>query len=161
MPPWVQRGEVFDDVQHVLSRDRRFGRLAAANWRRERRVGLQSETLRLHGVADLVLRGPICFIVCDFKLGAAQMERGARLQLGAYALMAEEMWGQQCAGITVLTGRPVRALFSKWGEQERAATRAAIKELHAVMTATVLPHSPAGLAKCGICEHLNHCNDRD
>lgn len=161
MPAWVARGEDFDAIQHALSRDRRFRELGAFGWQRLRRVELRSEEIGIHGTADLILRGPDRFLVCDFKLEATRIERGARLQLGAYALMAERQWGVRCHGLAVLTRKPVRALLAPFDDLARESVRHAIERLRATLEQGALPPSDAGPAKCGICEHLNHCNDRE
>ncbi len=161
MPPWVERGTNFDALQQVLTSDRRFRILNAERWQRVRRVYLASPALGIHGIADLILRGPECFIVCDYKLDARRMERGTRLQLGAYALMAQETWDLPCRSLAVLTARPLRALIVDWNDTIAAEVRAAIEALRQIMERGVLPPSDAGVGKCGICEHLNHCNDRD
>lgn len=161
MPGWVGQGVRFDACQTILSRDRRFRSLLANGFKRLRRVSLSSTTLGLHGIADLILRGPESFIVCDFKLSANRMDRGSRLQLGAYAIMAEEAWGFPCSAVAVLTGKPMRAIIAAWTEELREETRLASEALHSTIESGFLPPSDAGPAKCGICEYLNYCNDRD
>lgn len=161
MPGWVARGQEFDAIQHVLSRDRRFRNLGAEHWQRMRRIDLRSEELGIHGTADLILRGTDGFLVCDFKLEAARIGRGARLQLGAYALMAEEHWSIPCEALVVLTQKPVRALVANFDDDARRAVHQAISEVRAILDLGTLPPSDAGPSKCGICEHLNHCNDRE
>jgi CRISPR-associated exonuclease Cas4 len=160
-PGWVEQGIQSDILQTVLSRDRRFRTLSAQGLKRLRRVPLYSARLGLHGIADLILRGEDRFIVCDFKLYADRIERGTRLQLGAYAIMAEEAWSIPCCGIAVLTGKPVRAILAEWSDGIRAETEAATAALWQALASGYLPPSNAGPAKCGICEYLNHCNDRD
>lgn len=160
MPAWTGQGEHFDQLQHALSRDRRFRGLDAAAMQRCRRVQLRDSKLRMHGIADLILVGPQRLLVCDYKLTAHKVERGARLQLGAYALLAEHKYGVPCAGLVVLTGKPVHVLLAQWSDTLRDEVQAAIAQVHAQLAAGILPASPAGPAQCGICEYLNYCNDR-
>lgn len=161
MPPWVDRGTNFDALQHILTADRRFRMLSAEHWKRLRRVPLASARLGIQGVADLILRGPEQFIVCDYKLDARRIERGTRLQLGAYALMAEQAWGISCHALAVLTARPIRALVIPWTKEIASEVGTAVEALRSSIEKGTLPSSDAGFAKCGICEYLNHCNDRD
>lgn len=160
-PKWVAHGIEFDAVQFVLSRDRRFRELGIERYRALRRVTLGDKGVGVHGIADLILLGPDRLYVCDYKLYATRVERGTRLQLAAYALLAEQKYEVHCAGLLVITGKPMRTLACKWDDTIRAQTREAIEQVQRMLLEGVLPASDAGPAKCGICEFLNYCNDRE
>lgn len=159
-PRWVESGTGYDAVQDALSGDRRFSSMSAAKMRPCRRVSLSDPVLRIHGIADLILLVDDRLYACDYKLEARRIERGARLQLAAYAIMAERLYGLPCEALIVLTGKPMRLLVAKWSAELRAEVEAAIGQVRAILEAGILPASDAGPEKCGICEYLNYCNDR-
>ncbi|HET8942225.1 MAG TPA: CRISPR-associated protein Cas4 [Rudaea sp.] len=161
MPKWVVQGTQFDDLQHVMSRDRRFAGIAVGAYRPQRRVSLRDAIRGLHGVADMVLLGPRDFFICDYKLHAARIERGTRLQLAGYAILAQSHYGLPCAGLIVLTGKPVRILRAEWNAELQGELDRAIAALFESVSGGSMPASDAPPSKCGICEYLNYCNDRE
>lgn len=160
-PKWVAQGVDYDSVQFLLSRDRRFRNLGIEGFRVLRRVSLSDRTRQIHGIADLILLGRDSLYVCEFKLRAVRFERGMRLQLGAYALMAEQRYGVGCVKLLIITGKPMRILAEAWDDKVRQEIERAVRQVHESFAAGLLPRSDAGPAKCGICEYINYCNDRE
>lgn len=158
---WVQQGVRFDEVEHLLQRDRRLKRLGLESYRRHRRIALRSESLGVHGIPDLMLVGHSDIVVADYKLDGGPIRRGTRLQLGAYGLLATEHFGLPIAGLLVIFGKPVRASAIPYTPILVDEVHSAIAKLRHVLAAGRLPTSDAGPEKCGICEHLNFCNDRE
>lgn len=160
-PSWVSQGMDYDAIQHALSRDRRLVGMGLADYRRHRRLSLRSERLGIHGIADLVFEGERDVIVADYKLDGARFSRGSRLQLGAYALMAAEHFGLPPVAVLLLRGKPVQATVEGFDDAAGRQVIAAIAALRHVLEVGRMPASDAGPGKCGICEHLNFCNDRE
>lgn len=160
MPGWTKQGVDFDALQHVLSRDRRFRRLHTGGYKHSRKVHLRDPSLQLHGIADLLLIGTDQLYVCDFKLDAERVTRGTRLQLAAYAVMAEKQYTLPCSGLVVITDKPMRLLLAPWNEQTRHELIDTLDTVKRQLGTGLMPDSGAGPEKCGICEYLNYCNDR-
>lgn len=159
--PWVEQGLEYDRIQHHLQRDRRLQSLGFDDLRPHRRVPLRSESLGLHGVADLLLIGRDRFVVADYKLEARSMPRGTRIQLAAYAVIAQEQLGKPCIALMVLSGKPVRAILQPWTPELQREVIEAIRALRETLASVSMPPSDAQASKCTVCEHLNLCNDRE
>lgn len=159
-PAWVSQGMDYDAIQHMLSRDRRLIGIGLEHYRRHRRVQMHSESLGIHGIADLVFVGDKDVVVADYKL-TGRLGRGARLQLGAYAIMASEKLALPARELLLLHGKPVRATILPFDDTLKREVVSAVDSLRRTLEAGRMPSSDAGPAKCGICEHLNFCNDRE
>lgn len=160
-PAWVSQGIAYDEIEHVLQRDRRLRTMGLESYEPHRRVSMTSTSLGLHGIADLLLKGTADIVVADYKLDQGPIRRGTRLQLGAYALLAEEHFGLPVRGLIVLFGKPVQAIAVAQIGGLAAEVKSAVAELRQVIDTGRMPATDAGPAKCGICEHLNFCNDRE
>ncbi len=128
-------------------------------------VALHSARLGLRGRVDLVIAVPDRVsaggyaVVVDYKDSEGAPGAHVRLQLAAYALLVEEVWGL-----------PVREMFS-YGLPMRAAVRVAltaalrrkvvttVAAIRAAVATERMPDAPSNRGLCRQCEFRRFCND--
>lgn len=128
-------------------------------------VDLYSVRLGLRGRVDLVIAVPdrvsvgAYAVVVDYKDSEGAPGAHVRLQLAAYALLVEEVWGL-----------PVRELFSyalPLREAFRVPLTAALRRkvvttvaaIQAAVAMERMPDAPSSRGLCGQCEFRRFCND--
>ena len=126
-------------------------------------VALTSARLGLSARIDLVITRPTAkgreAVVVDYKLSEREAPANYKLQLAAYALLVEEVWGM-----------PVRQGFLYHLPQRRAEAVPLTLPLRRKVSATVtairhailseqMPSPPTALGKCISCEFRRFCND--
>jgi CRISPR-associated exonuclease Cas4 len=126
-------------------------------------VALRSERLHLSGRMDLVIgvkteQGPEGIVV-DYKLSEREAGAHFKLQLAAYALLVEEVWGLPIrrAFLYHLPQRQAEAIPMTAALKRRVETT--IAEIHRAIAGERLPQPPAHLGKCVACEFHRFCND--
>ena len=159
-PKWVSIGRDYHLRQERLSRDRSFRRFGLLDARRYFNLYFSSESLGLHGIADLVLETESAVIPVEFKLNAARPSRGQLLQLAAYGMLAEERFGKPFNDGFFLFERSAKTSRIAGLSQYREKVIAAVHRLRHVMNTGVIPDSSATAAQCSQCEFLVYCNDR-
>lgn len=121
---------------------------------------LSSEKLRLTGIVDLIIEGDSEIVVVDFKSAKNTGSENHMIQLGAYALLAEERFRKPCG-----RGYLFYAENKKWveillTEGLREKVLSTIKGLEEVIRSRVIPPPTEQIEKCRNCEFLNFCGDR-
>lgn len=126
-----------------------------------RSVSLVSRRLALRGRADFVelhpsATGAIQPVPVEMKVSKRKHERADRVQLCAQAMCLEEMWTASIPeGVLYYDGSHRRVTVSL-DAQLRAATEAAIRELHRILFLRVVPAPEPG-PKCRKCAQLPLC----
>lgn len=124
-------------------------------------VSLSSLALGLTGKLDLLLATPEELVPVEFKDTLGEIRLNHRLQLAAYALLADEHYGGVVKrGFWVCVPRgTVRQVTLD--ASLKARVRAALQEMRRVVEEEIMP-APADLpAKCRDCEFRRFCGDRD
>jgi len=155
----MQRGRNVEAA--VVAMERRRG------WRRygleagERRFGvwLRSERMGLSGKLDLlIVTDKACFPV-DFKDTAGGVRANHRMQLAAYALLAEEAYGRP-ARTGFIYAIPARQLLEvPIGKRERDAVIEAARAMREMVEEGRFPEPTPVRARCVACEYRNFCAD--
>ncbi len=139
---------------------RRYG-LAEA--RREFRVYLASPRLGLRGIADLVLfAGPEGaeeeIIPVDYKL-SPRVEAHTRLQIAAYGLLLEEVYGVPVRrGFLYLIPRR-QAVEVRLTRSLRRKVLTALEAMQGMLWSERMPEKTARAGQCAVCEFRRFCND--
>lgn len=159
-PLWVRQGVDWHKRQELLSRNRTLTRYGLLSARKVFQCHLESETMGIHGIADLVLLTDKEVIPVEFKQGAGPLNKGGHVQLTAYGMLAEEHYGRPFLRSFVLSGEKAQAESFPDTPERRQTLQHTIAGLRTVLDSPLLPDSSASHPKCGQCEYLAHCNDR-
>lgn len=158
----MRRGRNVEEAVAALERRRGLRRYGLERGERMFGVWLRSERIvagPLSGKLDLlIVTAKECFPV-DFKDTAGGVRANHRMQLAAYALLAEEAYGRP-ARVGFIYAIPSRQLLKvEIGSREREAVKSALGELRAMVAAGAFPEPTPVRARCVACEYRNFCAD--
>ncbi|WP_158222316.1 CRISPR-associated protein Cas4 [Tamilnaduibacter salinus] len=159
-PLWVSQGKQYHEKQRRLSSRRQLSRFGLTHADMAFEKMLRSESIGLQGRPDLVLVGSDELVVVEFKASLRKIKSGHKLQLAAYAMLAELHWQRPCVRGYFLTEDDLKPKQINMGSELRDAvleTRQRIEDLYALQR---MPDSSASESQCGHCEYLARCNDR-
>lgn len=123
-------------------------------------VRLESETMGLSALIDLVLRKDERAWPVDYKLSEhLKTAEHFKLQLAAYGLMLEEAWGVRCESgfLYGLGQRKVEEV--RFTPRLRAQVVRTITEIRAAIEAERMPEPTPQRSRCVNCEFRRFCND--
>ncbi|HAM57139.1 MAG TPA: CRISPR-associated protein Cas4 [Candidatus Rokubacteria bacterium] len=155
----MRRGK---DVQAAVEAlERRRGFRAYGMREGERRFGLwlQSDRLGLSGKLDLLILTPEACYPVDFKDTEGGPRRNHRLQVAAYALLAEEAFARPAPDGFIYLVPEKRVVSLALTEADRNGVRSAIVELRRMMEREELPPPTSLRSRCEVCEFRNYCGD--
>lgn len=155
----MKRGRAAQGAVEALERRRRLREYGLAAGERQFDVWLRSARLGLSGRIDLlVVTATACFPV-DFKDTEGGVRRNHRLQLTAYALLAEETFARPAlCGFVYLapTDEVVRIEITP---DNRSWVVDALDNLRTMVAEERLPDPTPVRARCSACEFQNYCAD--
>lgn len=128
-------------------------------------LSLRSERLGLRGRIDLVIRVPGAAepateaVVVEYKDSEQKPGPHFKLQLAAYALMVEDVWGLPVRAGWIYQIPLRRAERIPISPTLRRRVEDATQEIQAAIRSERLPEPPAGRAACVSCEFRRFCND--
>jgi CRISPR-associated exonuclease Cas4 len=121
-------------------------------------VTLQSATLGVRGIADMVITTDHEQIPVDYKL-AKKLEANMALQISVYALMLEERTGVEVQRGFVYLIPLRRAVEVRFDPTLRAHVLAMIAQIRSTLINERFPPPVSQIAKCVSCEYRRFCND--
>lgn len=160
-PMWVSQGVDNHLRQSMLEKRRGLAKFGLEKAEKHFHVELKSARLRLHGVADAVLISDSGISILEFKPEAKSVSRGQIIQAVAYGLLAEEQFGIGLHGVYILHGQRGKTKTACDIQTWRAVVLDLTSSLHKDLEAGIMPPSDAASSKCGQCEYINFCADRD
>ena len=150
------------DVQAAVEAlERRRGFRAYGMGEGERRFGLwlHSDRLGVSGKLDLlILTADACYPV-DFKDTAGGPRRNHRLQVTAYALLAEEAFERPAPDGFICLVPEKRVVALALTEADRDEVRQALADMRRMVEQEALPPPTPVRARCTACEFQNYCGD--
>lgn len=155
----MERGRNIQDAVEAMEHRRGFRRYGLDAGERLFGVWMHSTRLGLSGRPDLLILTTDASYPVDFKDTANGVRRNHRMQLAAYAMLAEERFGRPVpAGFIYLT--PTRELVRvELGDRERATVTEAIDSMRSMVTEQRTPPPTAVRTRCVGCEYQNYCGD--
>lgn len=155
----MSRGQEQHDIMERLELRRTLKRYGLIEGERLFRVPLSSQTLRLSGICDLVVRTNHEDIPCEFKSSSSPQWSSHRYQLAAYGLLLEEKFG-----------RPVRRGFIAWiprgkilevsiSDGVRRYLRGIVGVIRHEINRQAFPPPTIHRGRCRDCEFRLHCSD--
>lgn len=157
-PLWVKQGENAHDKIAHLEKRRSFNRYGLDVATRHFNIALKSNQYNIHGIADWVLETSDSVYIVEYKLNPNPNSLGHKLQLIAYAMLAEEMYGKTSdISFLVSQKKSYEITVTEDLREKVVSTVANIKEM---LISANKPHSSATDVQCIQCQYLNFCNDR-
>ena len=155
----MQRGKEVQAAVEALERRRGFRAYGVRQGERRFSVWLRCERLGLSGKLDLViLTSDACYPV-DFKDTEGGVRRNHRLQLAAYALLAEEAFARPAPEAYVYLVPRKEVVRISLTEEDRAEVALALEGLRQVIAGEQMPLPTAVRSRCVACEYRNFCAD--
>lgn len=155
----MQRGKDVQAAVEALERRRGFRAYGVGEGERRFAVWLHSPRLGLSGKLDLlILTADACYPV-DFKDTEGGARRNHRVQLAAYAMLAEEVFERPAPqGFIYLVPRKAVVAIDLT-EADRQDVRDALAGIRQLIVREELPPPTTVRARCGVCEYRNYCAD--
>jgi len=126
-----------------------------------RHFGLEitADSLGLIGKVDLIIEGPERVAVVEFKATASRLAENWKLQLCAYALLAEQQFQRPSSvGFVVLNDRE-ECVEVELDDAVREQTISALKQARTLVMRQEFPDPTPVRARCAQCEYRNFCGD--
>jgi len=155
----MRRGNHVQAVVEALERRRGFRAYGMRQGERRFGLWLHSERLGLSGKLDLLILTPDACYPVDFKDTEGGPRRNHRLQLAAYAMLAEEAFGRPAPDGFIYLVPEKRVIELALTEADRDDVRAAIRDIGHMIEAEALPPPTAVRHRCTACEFRNYCAD--
>lgn len=155
----MQRGKDVQAAVETLERRRGFRAYGVADGERRFAVWLHSERLGLAGKLDLlILTSDACYPV-DFKDTEGGVRRNHRVQLAAYALLAEDAFRRPApSGFIYLV--PQKAVVAvEVTAADRYDAQDGVEAMRRMVSREELPPPTTVRARCNACEFRNFCAD--
>jgi len=155
----MQRGKDIQAAVEALERRRGFRAYGMGEGERRFGLWLHSERLGLSGKLDLlILTSEACYPV-DFKDTEGGPRQNHRLQLAAYALLAEEAFERPAPDGFIYLVPEKRIVNVQLSEADREEVRVAIREMREMIAREQLPPPTTVRPRCTACEFRNYCGD--
>lgn len=156
----MQHGEHQERVFTERQKRHQVSRFRLPSGIRHPHVMVRSNCLRLSGAVDLVVEGDNELVVVDFKTGRDATWDNHRVQVAAYALMAEERFRKPCLRGYVLYRESRHWVEVEVNESLRQRTLDLLRQLRETMNHGLFPDPTHVSGRCRNCEFLNFCGDR-
>ncbi|MBK2356847.1 CRISPR-associated protein Cas4 [Francisella hispaniensis] len=157
-PLWVAQGEEFHKKVEHLEKRRNFSRYGLDNAIRHFNVTIKSQNYKLHGIVDWVLETDNNVYVVEYKTNPNPNSLGHKLQIAAYALLAQEYFAKPCK-TTFLTSDK-KSYEIKITDELITKLVKTVNDILNALDSGNKPDSSASDHQCIQCEYLNFCNDR-
>jgi CRISPR-associated exonuclease Cas4 len=155
----MQRGKDIQAAVEALERRRGFRAYGMRDGERRFGLWLHSERLGLSGKLDLlIVTRDACYPV-DFKDTEGGPRRNHRLQLAAYALLAEEAFERPASDGFIYLVPEKRVVGLELREADRDEVREAIRGVRRMIRQEELPPPTTVRRRCTACEFRNYCRD--
>jgi CRISPR-associated exonuclease Cas4 len=155
----MQRGRAAQAAVEALERRRRLREYGLAAGQRLFDVWLRSERLGLSGRIDLLVLTTKACMPVDFKDTEGGVRKNHRMQLAAYALLAEESFHRPAPAAFVYLVPTHTVVQVDLSCDDRTAAEVALRELRQMVASELLPPPTALRTRCTACEYRNYCAD--
>lgn len=157
-PLWVVQGEDFHNKVEHLEKRRSFKRYGLNTAVRHFNVNLKSSKYHIHGIVDWVLETDSNVYIVEYKINPNPNSLGHKLQITAYALLAQEYFNKPCK-VAFLTSDKKSYEIEINNELVQRLYQT-IDEISICLKSAIKPDTSASDHQCIQCQYLNFCNDR-
>jgi CRISPR-associated exonuclease Cas4 len=155
----MERGKVVQAAVEALERRRGFRAYSMKEGERQFGIWLRSTRLGLSGKLDLLIRTPEACYPVDFKDTEGRLRQNHRVQLAAYALLAEETFGKPVPqGFVYLVPRK-EVVAVPIEEADRNQVVRMLEEIRQMIALERMPEPTPVRIRCETCEYQNYCAD--
>jgi len=126
---------------------------------RSQQASIHSARLGLSGKLDLVILTPDACYPVDFKDTEGGVRRNHRVQLAAYAMLAEEAFGRPAPEAFVYLVPAKEVVRVPVTAEDRAEVARSVSALRQMVAEERMPGPTSVRARCVICEYRNFCAD--
>ena len=155
----MQRGRDVQPAVEALERRRGFRSYGLETGQRHFGIWLSSERLGLSGKLDLlIVTDGACFPV-DFKDTEGGLRRNHRVQLAAYALLAEDAFRRPVPEAFVYLVPEKKVVGIALSEADRRQAEDDLASMRRMIAAEEMPAATSVRARCQVCEFQNFCGD--
>jgi CRISPR-associated exonuclease Cas4 len=155
----MQHGTSTEDRTDALERRRTLQRYGIREGQRLFDHWLRSEAMQLSGRADLLIIGPEAIWPVEYKETAGGVSRNHRLQVTAYAMMAEEQFGLPApSGFVCRLPDGMLWRVSTLGQWRQQVTQT-LQRIREMIDHERFPDPPGERGKCVDCEFRRFCAD--
>lgn len=155
----MQRGRDVQAAVEALEKRRGFRAYGVAEGERRFAVWLHSKRLGLSGKLDLLILTPDACYPVDFKDTEGGVRRNHRVQLTAYALLAEEAFNRPAHQGFIYLVPSKRVVAVDLTGADRQEVLDAITGMRRMIGREEMPPPTIVRARCLACEHRNYCAD--
>jgi len=155
----MQRGKEIQAAVEALEKRRGFRAYGVREGERRFGVWLHSERLGFGGKLDLLVVTPDACYPVDFKDTEGGVRHNHRVQIAAYALLAEEAFQRPAPEGFVFIVPRKSVVSVPVAEPDRQAVLAAVAEIRWMIGHEDLPAPTPVRARCVVCEYRNYCAD--
>lgn len=155
----MRRGKDVQAAVEALERRRGFRGYGLRHGERRFGLWLHSERLGLAGKLDLLVLTPEACFPVDFKDTEGGVRRNHRLQLAAYAMLAEEVFARPAPDGFIYLVPEKRVAALSLDEADRNAVREALIDMRRMVGREELPPATTVRNRCTGCEFRNYCGD--
>lgn len=155
----MSRGKDIQAAVEALERRRGFRAYGMRQGERRFGLWLHSERLGLSGKLDLLILTPDACYPVDFKDTEGGPRRNHRLQLAAYALLAEETFERPAPDGFIFLVPEKRVVGLGLTEADRDDVRRALGDMRRMIEREELPPPTPVRGRCVACEFRNYCAD--
>jgi len=159
--PWQRQGVDYHTRLEMLNKRRRLSRYGLDKGTLKHQVSLRHPDVGIHGIADAIIFHDGKLSVLEFKISGSKPTRGQRLQLVAYAIMAENHFSKNCDQGFIVYGERGKTVKIEINQPLRSKTLETIAAIKHNLGKPLLPVSSASSEQCGQCEYFNFCADRE
>ena len=155
----MERGKEIELRLDALESRRTLRRYRLTEGERRYHVWLSSDRLGLSGKLDLLIDTPDACYPVDFKYTRGRPRRNHVMQLGAYAVLVEDVM-QRPAPAAFIYFAPSNQLV-RLGVTDRLKelVRTQLREIRQMIREQMLPEPTPVRARCEECEFRNYCGD--
>ncbi len=161
---WVSNGiRCHADIEKLMKRRSLSRFVGEEEYLLEQEVSLASRRLRLNGICDGYISSKDKKVIVPFEIKQSSREspgRGEKIQLCAYALLLEEMFGVEIQFGFLFFGEKSKAFNIYISPELRSQVISIRNTIEKDLTAGTMPETDATEAKCAQCEFFNFCADR-
>ncbi|MBC7362792.1 MAG: CRISPR-associated protein Cas4 [Candidatus Aminicenantes bacterium] len=155
----MEQGRLLEEDLRGLEKRRKLSKYNLENGKRIFSLWMSSEKMGLSGKLDMLIISPKGYFPVEFKYSTNRPQKNHVYQLGGYALLIEEKYGQKVnQGFVYLIPKKEVHVFSITEDLKKEVfiTMEAIKTM---ITAERMPEAAANRSRCQDCEFRNFCGD--
>jgi CRISPR-associated exonuclease Cas4 len=157
-PLWVKQGEDSHSKISHLEKRRSFHRYGLDAATRHFNVSLKSNNYGFHGIADWILETDDQIYIVEYKINPNPNSLGHKLQIIAYAMLAEELYSKPCRISFLVSQKKSYEIMITEDLKEKVLLTVA--NIQTMLINANKPNSSATNIQCIQCQYLNFCNDR-